>query len=958
MRRLALTLALVAATLTVPAAPAEAAAPAAFTNPLVADGADPWLQFHEGNYYLAYTTWSSQLVMRKSPTMAGLATAKPIVIWSDTTPERCCNFWAPEFRLLNGPDGKRWYLTFTAGTAGTLDNQHTQVLESAGTDPMGPYTFKGRVFDPRHDTWAIDGGYLHLRGALYYLWSAFEGANQNLYLARMSNPWTISSPRTLLSTPTYDWERVGNPVNEGPVALQHDGKTYVVYSASACVTDDYKLGQLTYTGGDPLAASSWTKKPTPIFARDDAAGAFGPGHNGFFTSPDGTEQWNVYHANAAAGQGCGRNRSTRAQKVEWDADGSPNLGAPAAVGAPLAVPSGEDAPMTPSVAGVAYTLVNSFTGKCLETTIGALNVNANVAQHSCTAATHQQWVLESTADGLYRLINKNSRQALTVAGCRTADGTNVVQAPWLTGACQRWRLTPAGDGWVRIDDPNSGRTLDVEQCFPAEDVDVRLWTWLDFSPCQRWRLQPVGEVAVSNVNSGKVLGADCGAGDGAAVTTRLYDPTLCEKWTFEPAGGADFTLRSVGSARCLGIVGNSIEDGASTEIRGCAPDANAGQKWYVEPQADGTSRFVNRGSGKSLDVAFCRLADGTAVGQYPWFDNDCQRFRLVTPGRQDNPAPRGVTYPANFPVSGDTELVHDPAAVKAPDGTYILVSTGPGLSIRTSRDGKEYTQVGSVFPAGAPWADEYLPPDGGNLWAPDISYHRGRFWLYYAASSFGSRHSAIFLATSPTGMPGTWTHVGKVVETDETSDHNAIDPNLLVDREGRWWLSYGSFWTGVKMIRIAPRTGLRDAADSTLYALAARPDLWRDNAIEAPFIYKHGRWYYLFVSYDWCCRGTSSTYRLMVGRSESPTGPYVDKNGRLMTDGGGSQVLATHDEITGPGHAAVLKDGDCDLLLYHYYGDDSRPDMGRLGVNPLTWQAGWPVVAPPASPERACSTNG
>jgi len=149
---------------TAAALPAATAQPAAttFFNPLNShDGPDPWLQYYDGNYYLT-TTQTSAIRMWKSPTLAGLATAKPAAIWVDSTPSRCCNMWAPEFHLLDGPDGQRWYLYYSAGTDGTLDNQRTHVLESSGTDPLGPYTYKGRIYDATHDVWAIDGSILKM----------------------------------------------------------------------------------------------------------------------------------------------------------------------------------------------------------------------------------------------------------------------------------------------------------------------------------------------------------------------------------------------------------------------------------------------------------------------------------------------------------------------------------------------------------------------------------------------------------------------------------------------------------------------------------------------------------------------------------------------------------------------------------------------------------------------------
>lgn len=315
--------------------------PGVLRNPLNTNlGADPWLTYYEGNYYLASTTWTSILTMRQSPTLAGLKTAPLTQIYTETDPSRCCNMWAPEFRLLDGPNGLRWYFYYTAGTSGTLDNQHSHVLESAGTDPMGPYTYKGRLFDATNDVWSIDGSVLQLNGDLYFLFSAWVGANQSLFIAPMSNPWTIGN-RHLISQPEYEWERVGNNVNEGPVALQHDDDTFIIYSASACSTPDYKLGMLTYNGGDPLDAASWEKHPEPVFQRSDENGVFGPGHNGFFTSPDGAENWIIYHANDAESDGCDNGRTTRVQQFTWNEDGTPNFGIPVATTETIAAPSGD-----------------------------------------------------------------------------------------------------------------------------------------------------------------------------------------------------------------------------------------------------------------------------------------------------------------------------------------------------------------------------------------------------------------------------------------------------------------------------------------------------------------------------------------------------------------------------------------------------------------------------------------
>ena len=341
--------------------------PGTFLNPLNAyGGADPWLTYYEGNYYLATTTWSSTWTMRRSPTLAGLKTAEPIEIYHETDPSRCCNFWAPEFHLLTAPDGtQHWYFYYTAGVAGTYAIQHTHVLESAGTDPLGPYTYKGRVYHPSNDVWMIDGSILEMNGATYFLYSSFVGPLQSLFIAPMSNPWTLSRAGERISSPTYPWELLGGNVNEGPVALYHDDDVFIVYSASSCATPNYQLGMLTYTGGDPLDPAAWTKNPEPIFVRSDENGVYAPGHNGFFQSPDGTQDWIVYHANESDAYGCDGTRITRVQPITWNEDGTPNLGEALALDTPIPLPSGDTGadvalPAIDVVRLQAVTLTNAF----------------------------------------------------------------------------------------------------------------------------------------------------------------------------------------------------------------------------------------------------------------------------------------------------------------------------------------------------------------------------------------------------------------------------------------------------------------------------------------------------------------------------------------------------------------------------------------------------------------------
>ena len=298
-----------------------------------------------------------------------------------------------------------------------------------------------------------------------------------------------------------------------------------------------------------------------------------------------------------------------------------------------------------------------------------------------------------------------------------------------------------------------------------------------------------------------------------------------------------------------------------------------------------------------------------------------------------------AAYPGPGLVTGDV-TVHDPSMVRTPSG-YLLYSTHDRVQTRSSPDRTAFTRLSGAFNRVPAWVYLYNP--SGDIWAPDVSYHNGKYWMYYSVSTFGSNRSAIGLATSPTGLPGSWTDHGIVIRSSTSDNFNAIDPALFVDpATGRWWLTFGSHWSGIYMILIDSKTGKQSSTDSRRYHLARRPNA--PNAIEAPYIVARGGYYYLFVSFDACCKGTSSTYRIMVGRSTSVTGPYVDRSGRRLLDGGGTQILGTHGNVIGPGGQSVLRDVDGDLLVYHYY-DRAANGRERLGVNLIGYDAqGWPYV--------------
>lgn len=314
-----------------------------FTNPIVRsrDAADPWLTYHRGYYYFTFTTGRSVEIWR-SRSITGLDSSKKVTVWR--APARGPNaedVWAPEIHFLNG----KWYVYYTA-TDGPDANRRQFVLEATTPDPQGPYRDKGRLVVPQGDEYAIDGTVFQARrGALFFLWSGRERSErgpQNIYIAPMLNPWKISGPRVRLSTPSYDWEKVGWGVNEGPEALQQGGKTFVVYSASGGTTPNYCLGMLTNTDGNFLRAESWSKSPVPVFAqyKSREGAVYTPGHNSFCKSPDGEEDWIIYHGkNNTDGTWAGR--TARAQRFTWNKNGTPQFGHPIPTGIPLPLPGGE-----------------------------------------------------------------------------------------------------------------------------------------------------------------------------------------------------------------------------------------------------------------------------------------------------------------------------------------------------------------------------------------------------------------------------------------------------------------------------------------------------------------------------------------------------------------------------------------------------------------------------------------
>lgn len=301
---------------------------------------------------------------------------------------------------------------------------------------------------------------------------------------------------------------------------------------------------------------------------------------------------------------------------------------------------------------------------------------------------------------------------------------------------------------------------------------------------------------------------------------------------------------------------------------------------------------------------------------------------------------------------GDTRI-HDPSAIDV-DGHWVTFQTGTegglyrgAILLKTSPDGITWTNAGAIGKGVPKWAEKVLGYKSLNIWAPSIAVHDGTYYLYYSVSMFGLNQSGIGLMTN-TGFDAAkpadgWQDQGEVLHSTLKGDWNAIDPFRIDTGDGRAWLSYGSYWSGIKLRELDPKSGKLLTNETPTYDLAAH----NHGSIEASSILEHDHRFYLFVSYDQCCQGVKSTYRIMVGRADKVTGPYVGKTGIPMLGNGATELQRAIGRYIGPGGQEPVKTPDGDRLIYHYY-DGEDGGTSKLQIVPIGWtDDGWPELAPP-----------
>lgn len=449
------------------------------------------------------------------------------------------------------------------------------------------------------------------------------------------------------------------------------------------------------------------------------------------------------------------------------------------------------------------------------------------------------------------------------------------------------------------------------------------------------------EYTLTNAASGMVLGiASQSQTAGADVAQESASSGTGDiDWHFIPMNNDQYNVENMLTHQVMGISNAATTSGA--QVLQWADNGTNDHLWEFYLLKDGNYLIQNVNSDLYLEDADSGTTSSATIDQGSRASSGtgclCQEWTVTSTGNAPYPAPAAVDVSYVAPDS-PTIGIHDPSILDT-GSAYDLFSTHGLIHEHQSTDLANFSEGGYALPSLPAWTNAYTG-SSGDLWAPDVSSHNGEYWLYYAASTFGSANSAIGLAVSSTGDPGSFIDSGAPIYTSsDCSGSNAIDPASVVDTSGNAWMAFGSWSSGIQIVPVNNNTGMPTGAACT--QLAYHPT---GTGIEGSYIYPHGGYYYLFASVDTCCDGDTSTYRIVVGRATSITGPYTDRGGLALTNGGGTILLSAHGNINGPGGESVFTGGSGAVLVYHYYDGNNNGDPA-LGINNLGWTSdGWPYV--------------
>ena len=429
-----------------------------------------------------------------------------------------------------------------------------------------------------------------------------------------------------------------------------------------------------------------------------------------------------------------------------------------------------------------------------------------------------------------------------------------------------------------------------------------------------------GTYVIKNKFSGKVLDVlNASPDDGTSIVQYTNTGASNQLWHVNYIGNGNYSITSVATGKAIEVYNWDTNDGA--DIAQFSYWGGESQLWGLTDQGGGHFSMINAFSGKSAEVYDWSTANGANISQWSFWGGDSQLWEFHS-------LDTGASY--HWPTTGNI-VTHDPTMVEE-NGTYYEYQTGDGIFGKVSYDGVEWLPLDAVLPNGLSWWSNYVPGHNGiDVWAPDVRKYNGKAYMYYSISTFGSNQSAIGLLSASSLAASDWQDEGVVTYTTTASGHNAIDPDLVLDKDGSPWLVYGSWFNGIKVTRL---NGGTMKPTGNLYSIAAR-----SGGIEAPSMTYRNGYYYLFVSTGKCCAGVDSTYNIEYGRSTSITGPYLDKNGNDMLNSGGSVLDAGNNVWVGPGGQDII--GNHTIVRHAYDATDNG--LPKLLISKLNWDAdGWP----------------